>query len=412
MPPEYCLLSDIADIIVGFPFESEQFNTDEKGVKLVRGMNVTTGNFRWGEDSRWWSNLTPDLEPYYLRTDDIIIGMDGSRVGKNYAKVQESDLPLLLVQRVACIRAKEGINQNYLWACIASASFEEYIDLVKTGTTIPHISGRQIGEFPVPKLDQNVQNIIGDISRLLDSKIYLNQKINDNLLTIRNEIFNNWVNLHTAGEIVSSVANNGFVSLDEMCSTVTDGSHFSPESDENGTHAMFSVKDMEIHGFNRKNCKMIGDESFEKMKSSGCVPQVDDVLIAKDGSYLKQLFLVNEPMDDAILSSIAIFRPNQAVIYPEILLAYLQSTIVYNYVKDNYVSGSAVPRIVLKSFKQLHIALPELSIQKEIIDSMRTIRFLIESNSKLVVQLECIRDYLLPKLMSGEIDVSTLEMPN
>ena len=230
-------------------------------------------------------------------------------------------------------------------------------------------------------------------------------------MTIRNEIFNNWVNLHTAGEIVSSVANNGFVSLDEMCSTVTDGSHFSPESDENGTHAMFSVKDMEIHGFNRKNCKMIGDESFEKMKSSGCVPQVDDVLIAKDGSYLKQLFLVNEPMDDAILSSIAIFRPNQAVIYPEILLAYLQSTIVYNYVKDNYVSGSAVPRIVLKSFKQLHIALPELSIQKEIIDSMRTIRFLIESNSKSVVQLESIRDYLLPKLMSGEIDVSTWRYP-
>ena len=130
-------LGDLADIIVGFPFESEQFNTSGDGVKLVRGMNVTTGSFRWAEDSRWWSNFTNDLEPYYLRSGDIIVGMDGSRVGKNYAKVRESDLPLLLVQRVACIRAKKGVDQDYLWSCISSSAFEEYIDLVKTGTCPP-----------------------------------------------------------------------------------------------------------------------------------------------------------------------------------------------------------------------------------------------------------------------------------
>ena len=191
MPPDYCLLSDIADIIVGFPFESEQFNTEGIGVRLVRGMNVTTGSFRWGEDSRWWSKITVELEPYYLKTDDIIIGMDGSRVGKNYAKVRGSDLPLLLVQRVACIRAKSGVDQDYLWSCIASSSFEEYIDLVKTGTTIPHISSKQIGEYPVPNLDLKTQQVIGKISRLLDSRIYQNEKINDNLLnSLRSTIDN------------------------------------------------------------------------------------------------------------------------------------------------------------------------------------------------------------------------------
>ena len=92
MPPEFCSLSDLAEIIVGFPFKSENFNTEENGIKLVRGKNVTSGSFRWDEDTRWWNNLTSELYGYYLRENDIIIGMDGSRVGKNYAKVKKSDL--------------------------------------------------------------------------------------------------------------------------------------------------------------------------------------------------------------------------------------------------------------------------------------------------------------------------------
>ena len=181
MPFETCLLSDIAEIIVGFPFKSGDFNTDGKGVKLVRGVNVTAGSFRWGGDSRWWNDLTPGLSPYYLKKDDIIVGMDGSRVGKNYTMVQECDLPLLLVQRVACIRAKEGIDQNYLWSCICSLKFEAYIDSIKTGTTIPHISAKQIGNYPIPLVSKSVQKAVGYYSKIINSEIQVIQKINDNL---------------------------------------------------------------------------------------------------------------------------------------------------------------------------------------------------------------------------------------
>ena len=181
MPPEFCSLSDLAEIIVGFPFKSENFNTEENGIKLVRGKNVTSGSFRWDEDTRWWNNLTSELYGYYLRENDIIIGMDGSRVGKNYAKVKKSDLPLLLVQRVACIRAKEGNDQDFIWSCISSPVFESYIDLIKTGTTIPHISAKQIGEYAIPKLSHDIQHKIGIFSKVINSKISNNEEINANL---------------------------------------------------------------------------------------------------------------------------------------------------------------------------------------------------------------------------------------
>ena len=124
-------LSELADVIVGFPFKSEDFNTQANGVRLVRGKNITRRSLRWGEDTRWWSDFSLDLDKYYLKENDIVIGMDGSLVGKNYARIDESDLPLLLVQRVACIRAKKNVSQSYLWHIIANSVFENYVNAVK-----------------------------------------------------------------------------------------------------------------------------------------------------------------------------------------------------------------------------------------------------------------------------------------
>ena len=174
-------LSEVADIIVGFAFKSQDFNTNGIGVRLVRGKNITRRSLRWGEDTRWWNDFSFNLDRYYLREKDIVIGMDGSLVGKNYAKINASDLPLLLVQRVACIRAKEGVSQDYLWQIIATPLFENYIDAVKTGTTIPHISGKQIGEYEIPYCNAETQERIASILSVTEEKIRLNTAINENL---------------------------------------------------------------------------------------------------------------------------------------------------------------------------------------------------------------------------------------
>ncbi|MBR2468786.1 MAG: restriction endonuclease subunit S [Fibrobacter sp.] len=164
-------LGDVADILVGFPFESEKFNTEGNGVRLVRGMNVSERFLRFGNDSRWWSDLTDGLTPYYLKEYDIVIGMDGSKVGKNFAIVKKEDLPLILVQRVACVRAKKGYDQKYIWQYISSPRFIEYVNTIKTGSSIPHISGKQIADFPifVPSLSE--QKKIAAVLSALDDYI-------------------------------------------------------------------------------------------------------------------------------------------------------------------------------------------------------------------------------------------------
>lgn len=180
-------LSDICDVKVGFPFKSELFNENGDGIRLVRGMNVSCAGFRWGNQTRWWNYYTKDLEKYLLKEEDVLIAMDGN-VSTNFVQVTKDDLPLLLVQRVARLRAK-NVPQKIVWYIVKSHEFGAYLDSVKTGTTISHISAKQIGDYEIDLPDYLTQEKISSILSILDDKIRLNNKINNNLMQQAKTIF-------------------------------------------------------------------------------------------------------------------------------------------------------------------------------------------------------------------------------
>lgn len=215
-------------------------------------------------------------------------------------------------------------------------------------------------------------------------------------------IFSNW--------LIKHLDDSDEVSLSDVCVKITDGSHFSPKDDPVASNPMLSVKDMEEFDFNLSSCKHISDADYQKMLANDCVPQINDILVAKDGSFLKEIFICNVERKLAVLSSIAIFRPNTLKIYPEILLAFLKSPRILQEVRDNYVSGSALPRIVLKDFKKLRILLPNIAAQNEISGILSLIRERIAVNEAEKTRLVQLRNALLPKLLSGELDVSNINI--
>ena len=87
--------------------------------------------------------------------------------------------------------------------------------------------------------------------------------------------------------------------LKDICLKITDGSHSSPKAQDKG-YPMFSVKDMLEFGFDYSKCKYISEEDFQKLKGSDCVPLKGDILVAKDGSYLKEIFVCRETKDEGI----------------------------------------------------------------------------------------------------------------
>lgn len=154
--------------------------------------------------------------------------------------------------------------------------------------------------------------------------------------------------------------------INDVCSLVTDGAHNSPKSVEKGRY-MASVKDFTEFGFDFSNCRRISEEDYERLRKQGCVPEKDDILVGKDGArYFEDIVIYKQDEQPALLSSIAILRADRKKIIPEFLYYTLKTPAVKKNVRDNYGSGSAIPRIVLKDFKRMPFSFPSVDEQRKI----------------------------------------------
>src|ERR1035437_2393709 len=149
------------DLLTGFPFSSEHYTEDPQDIRLLRGDNVVQGTVRWEGVKRWPASQAADLERYQVAENDIVIAMDrtGVKAGLKIAQIRERDLPSLLVQRVARLRTRSGLDQNYLAQCIISYRVKQYVKGIQTETAVPHISSQQICEFtiPIPSIQEQRQ---------------------------------------------------------------------------------------------------------------------------------------------------------------------------------------------------------------------------------------------------------------
>jgi type I restriction enzyme S subunit len=172
---------------------------------------------------------------------------------------------------------------------------------------------------------------------------------------------------------------------------------------------MASVKDMHDWGINIGSCRQISGTDYESLARNDCKPLKNDVLIAKDGSYLKHVFVVNQDQDLVILSSIAMLRPNNSI-FPSYLCFSLRDPVVKARMKG-IVTGVAIPRIVLKDFRNFEIVVPAINTQAAWV---HTVTPMLDACQALIAQIDNLRstrDLLLPRLLSGQIDVEALPEP-
>lgn len=165
-------LGDVVDFLSGFPFDGKDIVTNTSGCKLLRGINITEGRIRHSSEiDRCFCGETSSLEKYRLVCDDIVIGMDGSKVGKNSALITKIDEGALLVQRVARLRISKQNSTNYIFQNIRSKRFIDYVDKINTSSGIPHISGEQIKSFVISMPHLSEQQKIADCLSSLDARI-------------------------------------------------------------------------------------------------------------------------------------------------------------------------------------------------------------------------------------------------
>ena len=324
-----------------------------------------------------------------------------------------------LAQRVILLRADKAIaDQKYLFQALKSPLVQARLNARATGTTVLGIKQSELVQVEIPLPALSAQRRIASILSAYDDLIENNTRRIAILEEMARRIYEEWfVRFRFPGhegvrllESELGLVPEGWesVRMDSICARITDGSHYSPKSVESGK-PMASVKDMHDWGIELSTCRQIADVEYEKLVRNDCKPKLNDVLIAKDGSYLKHTFVVDQELDLVILSSIAILRPNGKMA-PNQLAMYLRLPDVASRMKG-YVSGVAIPRIVLRDFRQFLVLLAPKEIQgawASLCDPMLSLcRTLVRKNTNL----RTTRDLLLPKLISGELDVSAMPEP-
>ena len=178
------------------------------------------------------------------------------------------------------------------------------------------------------------------------------------------------------------------LTLADVCTVITDGAHQSPKTVSRGK-PMASVKDLTRFGVDLTSARHIAAEDFEALVKQGCKPHVGDVLIAKDGnSALDTVCTVDHPLDAVLLSSVAILRPDPKCLDSVFLKFYLSSPETIDYLKSNFISGAAIPRVVLRDFKRAEIRLPSLDVQRRIAGVLQSIDSKIDLNRRVNQTLE------------------------
>lgn len=393
-------LGDVCNIITGFPFPGKKYS--KEGIRVVRGDNVTIGNLRWDtEKDKRWNEPFDKTEYYSLQANDIVIGMDGSRVGKNKARIKEEDLPLLLAQRVACVRHNELAEQDYLYYNIFSKKFIDYVNSIHTGSAIPHISQKQIEDYKILLPNLETQRRIASILSSLDRKIELNNKINADLEEMAQAIFKNWFvdfepfkdgkfvdselgmipegwKVGTLGDITKNKSAKVKERNDvKVLSPVTTGElvlseEYFTKQVFSSSIAKYKIVNKGDFAYNpaRVNIGSLGRNEFD---FDGCVSPVYVVFSVLDGyeNYF-DLFRKTDFFKDSV-ASLAIGGVRQSLSYDDL--------------------------------SSIEVIIPSENAVEEFNNLYNQMKKTIKANKLENSRLFLLRDTLLPRLMSGELEV-------
>ncbi|RRS09183.1 restriction endonuclease subunit S [Pseudoalteromonas sp. J010] len=403
-------LNPFIDIKHGFAFKSEYFREEGEYVLLTPGNFYEIGGFR-DQKSKTKYYVGDIPKGYLLSKGELLVAMTEQAAGLLGSTLfVPSHDRYLHNQRLGLIQIKDknDICPEFLYLTYNSQYVRKQIAEQSTGTKVKHTSPDKLKSVicllpPLPeqrkiaKILSTWDKAISTTERLIDNSKQQKKALMQQLLTGKKRL------LDDSGKAFEGEWE--LVKLGDVCTKVTDGAHHSPKSVEVG-YPMFSVKDMRPTGFAENTARHISEDDFKALEKQNCKPEINDILIAKDGSILKYCFVMEEEIQGVILSSIALLRPKLNKISPHFIAQYFSQESVRFFVGKALTSGSGVPRIILKDFKGIHLRIPSLLEQQKITTVLTNADEEIELLENQLADLKQEKKALMQQLLTGKRRVS------
>lgn len=391
-------LKTIADIQTG-PFGSQLHKEDyvETGTPIVTVEHLGNRVFTEQNLPRVSDSDKARLIKYTLSTGDIVFSRVGSVDRCSY--VDKSHDGWMFSGRCLRVRPTELVDSLYLYYYFCLEETKQFVRNIAVGATMPSINTKLLGEVEIALPDLNNQKRIAAVLSSLDDKIENNQKLNDNLEQQAQAIYHerfetvspddlpsDW-RIVTLGE-VATISNKSFNPLKEPEILLE---HYSiPAFDE----ARFPV--FELSTSIKSNKFIIDASCFMISKLNPTTKRVWKPYCLTGNAVCSTEFIVYKAKDQSITD-------------------FLYSVIDSGSFSDfmcSHVTGStgSRQRTTPSDTLSYELILPsedELAEFQSLVSPMYAqMRINAIENDKL----KRLRDSLLPKLMSGEIDVSSVHL--
>jgi type I restriction enzyme, S subunit len=156
-----------ADVFTGYAFKSDEYVEDSNEIKLCGGLIISPNSIEWSKANYYPKSKTTLLKKYWLEKDDIVIALDRPWISTGFkiGRIKEIDLPCLLVQRTARVRAFD-INKDYLYYSFKHKAFQSHCK--PTEATIPHISPLELKNYIIPNPPTELQNEFSEVVRRVE----------------------------------------------------------------------------------------------------------------------------------------------------------------------------------------------------------------------------------------------------
>ena len=321
------------------------------------------------------------------------------------------------------LKAKANIEQDYLYYYISSPYFTRLMDGIRTGTSNSQqrIDWKQFlrEQINVPSLP--IQRKVVLLLSNIDKKIKLNNKINNNLEQQAKTLFKSWfvdfepfdesfVDSPIGTKIPHSLQMVQIGSLSHILET---GKRPKGGAVATGVPSIGAENVKRLGEVNFASAKYIPVEFAQKM-DKGKVHGYELMLYkdgGKPGTFIPHFSMFGEgfPYDDFYINEHVFKLDFGDKGFNEFCYFYLQTDYPYNWLANNG-GKAAVPGINQHDVNSIWIYHPDNPIVKEYCKWVQPIFTTILRNCSQNVKLSQLRDALLPKLMSGELDVSDIEI--
>ena len=304
---------------------------------------------------------------------------------------------------VLVFRAKDGIDSMFLYYVLADDNFFRYAMTTSKGTKMPRGDKKAILEYDVPDILYENQKKIANILSLTDKKIQFNIQINENLLQQAQALYHSWfVNYEPFDG--TKPADWMYGTIDDLGTEIICGKTPSTKKSEyyGGNTPFITIPDMH-------NC--VYNVSTERYLSAlGVASQLkktlphNTVCVSCIGTAGLVTLVSEDSQSNQQINSI-IPKEEISAYYIYLLMRTLSETI-----NKLGQSGSTIVNLNKTQFGKIQVMIPSKRALHDF-DSLCSPLFdTILLNQKENIKLSELRDTLLPKLMSGELDVSSLDL--